>query len=277
MGSPFSRLPSGLEWGLFVTLSKTIAPPRATIARAVFALQPVDITKPLITNSQNNEKAMTSNAFQAMGNAEIEGTETRRISRIIDHVLSNWETTDPNVILDSKAMSNPEELAERVLQRGNSLSRKDRPRSEAILEARDNLILAIYAHTSPRGWATGWCDGSSLHTKEGIVAGVGVQLVDDKNKLLVQFGRTVQGHGPLAAEISALATVMEAALKHRVEDLRVYTDCKALVLLWLQHRADTRLDSVGVLAGKLRRFEIRLLPRRHNGPMHRLARQAVFG
>jgi hypothetical protein len=77
---------------------------------------------------------------------------------------------------------------------------------------------------------------------------------------------------PFEAEIAALEAALEATSTVAARRVRVYTDCDALVSLWLQRRQDPRLRRVRYLARRLRRFELRSLPRRHNQVVHRLAR-----
>jgi ribonuclease HI len=160
-------------------------------------------------------------------------------------------------------------LAERVRRRATLLARRARPQTAAILDARDNLIQALYARDSPRGWCTAWCDGASDAPR---TAGIGGLLVDLEGQVIGHWSRAIAPRDPFTTEIAALAATLEFAAAHGVDRLRVYTDCVALVRLWHEHRTDDRLRKVRARTARIERVQLRALPRWHNQPAHRLAR-----
>lgn len=166
-------------------------------------------------------------------------------------------------------------LAERVCRRAALLSRRDRSAAESILAARDALVLALYARATPRGTFTTWSDGSSKMTPQELIAGIGGLLMDPQGRIVSRLSRPCRGLDAFAAEIAALEAVQHSAAVLGAERLRVYTDCVALLHLWLESRADARLEKVREQARRFRRFELRALPRAHNQPANRLARQAL--
>ncbi len=162
-------------------------------------------------------------------------------------------------------------LAERVRRRATLLARRDRSHADAILTVRDALILAVYARATPRDAFTAWCDGSCRQGE----AGIGGLLMDPEGRITARLCQPMRGLDAFGAEIAALEAMMRAAPEHGAVRLRVYTDCIALLLLWLEKRADPRLGQVRQLARRFRRFELRALPRLHNQSANRLARQAL--
>jgi ribonuclease HI len=163
-------------------------------------------------------------------------------------------------------------LAERVRRRATLITRRARAQTVSILDARDNLIQALYARDSPRGWHTAWCDGA---TDASEAAGIGGLLLDTDGHEVGRWSRVITPRDPFATEIAALAAALEFATTHGVHRLRVYTDCVALVRLWHEHRADDRLGTVRARAARLERPQLRALPRLHNQPANRLARNAL--
>jgi ribonuclease HI len=162
-------------------------------------------------------------------------------------------------------------LVERVRRRATLLTRRARTQTASILDARDDLIRALYARDSPRGWSTAWCDGAT----GASAAGIGGLLLDTQGQEVGRWSRVITPRDPFATEIAALAAALEFATTHGAYRLRVYTDCVALVRLWHEHRADDRLGAVRARAARLQRLQLRALPRLHNQPANRLARNAL--
>lgn len=162
-------------------------------------------------------------------------------------------------------------LAERVRRRATLLTRRARTQTVSILDARENLIQALYARDSPRGWCTAWCDGAT----DVSAAGIGGLLLDTQGQEVGRWSHVISPRDPFATEIAALVAALDFATVHRVGRLRVYTDCVALVRLWHEHRADDRLDTVGARTTQFARLQLRALPRLHNQPANRLARAAL--
>ena len=175
-------------------------------------------------------------------------------------------------IVRTRPEADAAELAERVRRRATVLTRRSATQTAAVLDARDHLIQALYAHDSPRGWCTAWCDGSSDASQRAAVGGV---LVDAQGRTLGQWSRVICARDPFATEIAALASAFEFAAAHGADRLRVYTDCVALVRLWNEQRADERLLVVRARARQFARVQLRALPRLHNQPANRLARAAL--
>jgi ribonuclease HI len=76
------------------------------------------------------------------------------------------------------------------------------------------------------------------------------------------------------AELTALTVVLEIALAHDIDRLRVHTDSKALVQLWQQHREDPRLAPVRALGARFAGLHLHAIPRLHNQVANALAKQA---
>lgn len=68
---------------------------------------------------------------------------------------------------------------------------------------------------------------------------------------------------------------IDSAIDYGEDRLWVYTDCVALARLWREHRADERLAGVREQVAALERFALHPLPRLHNQPANKLARQAA--
>lgn len=197
--------------------------------------------------------------------------ETRNLNALIDVALLEpgrqraWEAT--------RALHNFDhtQLPERIRRRATQLARRMRAQAAAILAARDNLIEALYARDSPRGWCTAWCDGAN----DASAAGIGGLVLDPQGQKLRQWSQGISPRDPFATEIAALAAALDFAAVHSIARLRVYSDCVALVRLWHEHRADDRLGTVRGRAAQLARLQVRALPRLHNQPANRLARAAL--
>jgi hypothetical protein len=170
-------------------------------------------------------------------------------------------------------------LADSVRLQARRLARARPAERDRVPGAADALVLALYRKAARPGWLCGWCDASVL--REGALGrvGVGAVILDAAGRRCAQVSRRIAECDPFQAETAALEATLVAATAHceGAPGIRVYTDCDALVSLWLQHRHDLRLRAVRALAAKLGRFELYSLPRRHNQVAHRLARAGAPG
>jgi hypothetical protein len=196
----------------------------------------------------------------------------RRLNQAIDRSLVAPAESDVAALRRMAGRVRPQELAERVRLRAIRLGR----RGASVRKQRDALMTAIYSAAVPRGWFVAWCDGSSSRAPAGR-AGLGGLIVNPQGKVAAQFARFVADLDPFGSEIAALAAVLQVGLAAGVSRMRVHTDCSALAQLWHARRADPRLDDVRALARRYLRFELRAIPRAHNDPSNRLARQAMAG
>jgi ribonuclease HI len=124
----------------------------------------------------------------------------------------------------------------------------------------------------------GFCDASVAAHDDGRAAGVGSIILDASGRTVARISRRSADCEPFEAEIAALEATLDmaAGLGEGARRIRVYTDCDALVALWLQRRSDPRLRGVRALARGLRAFQLCRLPRRHNQAAHRLARDGAL-
>lgn len=166
-------------------------------------------------------------------------------------------------------------LAERVRMRAARLVRRMPARRVEVLAARDALTQAIYRADAPRGWHTAWCDGTSLVREETRLGAIGVLLFDPEGAVVALLSQRREARDAFEAELAALEAALRLARAHGAERLRAHTDCAAAARLWRSRRRDPRLAPVRAAARKLRRFELRAVPRAHNQPAHRLAREAL--
>lgn len=201
--------------------------------------------------------------------------QAHKLNAAIDACLLAPATHPPRELATRLPLQGTVALVERVRRRATLLSRRDRAHADSILTAREALILALYASTTPRGAFTAWSDGSSRKGADGLVAGIGGLLMDPDGRIVARLSRLRRGLDAFAAELAALEAVMRAAERRGAERLRAYTDCVALQQLWLQKRIDPRLDRIRDLARRFRRVDLRALPRAHNQPADRLAHAAL--
>ena len=168
-------------------------------------------------------------------------------------------------------------MANRVQLRAKRLARTHATQRSQILVAAEALILALYRSAAPAAWLCGWCDATVARDGSPRYAGVGAVILDGHGRECARLCEPIAGREPFEAEIAALEATMQAALGHgeHARRIRVYTDCAALVSLWLQRRRDPRLSGLRALASRLRRFELHRVPRRHNRVAHRLAPPAL--
>jgi len=196
----------------------------------------------------------------------------RRLNRVIDEALLEPGRHAVMMLYSLSGDPAPVRLAERVRRRATRLGAL----THEVARHRDELMMAIYAAAAPCGWFNAWCDGSSSRSPHGR-SGVGGVVMDGEGRIIARVARFVPGLEPFAAEIAALAAVLQAALGAGAKQLRVHTDCLALARLWNTRRTDPRLDTVRSLTCMLRGFAIRTVPRAHNNLANQLARAAMMG
>lgn len=194
----------------------------------------------------------------------------RAMNALIDRALLEPGDAARRAVLRLHTTIATPDLAERVRRRGTLLALRDRAHDAQLLQARDRLVLALYAHATPAGWHTAWCDGSVA--AGAAQAGIGGLLRDPAGRTVLEFARRAPVATAFEAEIAALVAALEAARAKGARRLRVYSDCAAAAQLWHRNRDDPRLAALAALARRFRRIEICTLPRTHNLPAHRLAR-----
>ena len=147
---------------------------------------------------------------------------------------------------------------------------------QQILRSRDRLIILVYGNTVPDRGFSAWCDASLKETENGRFAAISGLLLSPRGKLVSRVLQLIEESDAVMAEAIAVADVMRAALREKVDRLRVHSDCVALVQLWLKHRTDPRLDVIRRLAVQFQWFELRSVPRLHNQPADRLAKRILM-
>lgn len=202
-------------------------------------------------------------------------TAVRRLNSAIEQALRAPDELAINHLRQVSRGGAPAPLAERVRRCATRLGRRERLQAEAILQARDQLILGIYAAAAPPGWYVGWSDGSSKSTAQGQVGSVGGLLLDSRGQVAGQLSRRVEALTAFDAEIAALEALVGLATEKDAQKLLVHTDCIALVRLWCCHRDDPRLLALRQQVRALRGFRLRGVPRSHNQSAHRLARYGL--
>jgi ribonuclease HI len=202
--------------------------------------------------------------------------QARHLNKIIDKVLLEPTEKHLQEVLHSCRPAIAATLAERVRKRATLLARRKHPDRKAFLDRRDTLILVIYAGMAPADCYCAWTDGSVYTIAETSVTGLGGLLLDLERAVVSEFSLHGEGMSSFAAEIAAIETVLREAVAHGATRLRVHTDCEALVQLWLQQREDARLTGIRDLAGAFKLLQLHSVPRQHNHPAHRLAKQAAL-
>jgi ribonuclease HI len=200
--------------------------------------------------------------------------EARRLNQLIDTALREPGEEHRRQIFQLGSRPNITAIAERIRRRATLLTRREHLPGQQIVSARDTLILTLYAGAAPKGWFSGWCDGSTRQTDQGCSSGIGGILTNTRGGEITQFTQYVGALPPFETEIAAAQTLLQSALQHGVERLRVHTDCRALLELWLKNRDDPRLATFRSLARCFKRMELDLVPRQHNHPANLLARSA---
>lgn len=201
--------------------------------------------------------------------------DTRLLNQIIDHALTEPGPAQQQALLALVTPENLQALAERLRRRATRLGRRERQQAQDILAVRNELLMALYAAIAPAGWANAWCDGSSIKDNATHRAGIGAVIMDTSGKCIAKISHSVGEKTAFEAEIAALVAVLESAVAHDIERLRVHTDCKALVQLWCEQRDDQRLAAIQSYLSRCKRLEIQAIPRLHNQTAHALAKQAV--
>jgi hypothetical protein len=199
------------------------------------------------------------------------------LAEAIDRALLRCAPADLQRMLELARREDPTRVADRVQLRAKRLAKKQGSQRSRILASADTLILRLYLGRAPAGWLCGWCDATVARAGARRCAGVGGVLLDARGREVARFCEPIAECEPFEAEIAASQALLQAAAASgaRAQRMRIYTDCAALVSLWLQRRRDPRLNGLRALASKLRRFELHRVPRRHNQVAHRLARKAL--
>ncbi len=163
--------------------------------------------------------------------------------------------------------------AERVRQLATRLGRRHRAQRAAILRARDQLLVQLYAWRAPRSWAVGWFDGAWF-AGQGAGAG-GFLLAPESRRLAGHFARPVPAADAFAAERAGLELLLRLAVGEGLPRLWAWSDCVALVERWRGQPDDPSLVEARTLAARLERFRLWHPPPAHNPVAHRLARAAA--
>jgi len=200
--------------------------------------------------------------------------EARRLNQVIDWSLLEPSASRLDAVMRLSSKWDASRVAERVRRRATRLGRMERERRQGIIRSRDRMILALYGQAVPAGWYVGWSDGSV--SGDGRRAGIGGLVLAARGRMpIAEISAPLVSADPFTAELAALAAVLRLALELGAERLRLYTDCDAACALWLHNRTDPRLVELRDLVHRLRRFDLRSIPRQHNQPAHRLARRAL--
>ncbi len=197
--------------------------------------------------------------------------DARRLNRLIDRCLQAPVPARFDAVLRAASVLEAPAVAERVRRRATVLGRAERQHRRAILTARDKLVLQLYRQAAPAGWYAAWCDGSV----SGGLAGIGGLLLNPRGNRVGELSRAIGACDPFGTELAAACAVLRMALGRGAQQVCAYTDCDALVALWMRQRDDPRLRELCALVRECRRFELRRIPRQHNQPAHRLARRAI--
>jgi ribonuclease HI len=192
----------------------------------------------------------------------------RALAAAIERALLRFVPANVERVLELARREDASRAADRVRLRAKRLVKAKAAPRGAVLAAADALVLRIYHAAAPAGWMCGWCDATVVRDR----AAVGALLLDRHAREFARVCAPIAACEPFEAEIAALEAALRALRAKRV---CVYTDCDALVALWLQRRRDARLAAVRALARRLRRFELRRVPRRHNKVAHQFAREAL--
>ena len=203
--------------------------------------------------------------------------QARALADAIDRALLRSAAADLQRVLELSQREDAARAADRVQLRAKRLAKTHAAQRIHVLAAAGTLILRLYGAAVPADWLYGWCDASVDRSASPRCAGAGGVILDGRGREFARVCEPIAEAEPFVAEIAALEAVLRAAAGRRehARRIRIYTDCDALVSLWLQRRRDPRLSAVRALARRLLRFELRRVPRRHNQIAHRLAREAV--
>lgn len=197
------------------------------------------------------------------------------INRVVDHALVESSNRTLDAVAAVSSSQEAEKMAERVRRRASRLCRENPAIGQQILRARDRLIFLIYGKALPGGTFSAWCDASLKQVNDGVAAVISGLLFSPQGKLLSRSTQFIEERDAVKAEATAVAAVMQAALRSGAQRLRVHSDCVALVRLWLERRDDPRLDTIRKLAAQFHWFELCRVPRLHNQPADRLAKRTL--
>jgi FMN phosphatase YigB (HAD superfamily)/ribonuclease HI len=201
--------------------------------------------------------------------------QAQQLNAVIDRALVDWSPEQRQKVLQLKRTRTIRQLAQRIHNRATLLAKRQRRDTNRIRQARDALILSLYASMAPKAWAVAWCDGSSMKLDSRRCAGIGGIVMDRDRVIVASISEAIGEKSAFAAELAALASVVRTAVDHGLQRLRVYTDNYGLAQLWREHRDDERLADIRQLGRELERFSLKAIPRRYNQPANALARQAA--
>lgn len=205
----------------------------------------------------------------------IRRRQAQQLNVVIDQALVDWSPAQQQKVLQLERTRTVRQLAQRIHKRATLLAKRQRRDANRIREARDALILALYASMAPKAWAVAWCDGSSMVIDSRRCAGIGGIVMDGDREIVASISEAIGEKSAFAAELAALASVMRAAIDHDLRRLQVYTDNHGLAQLWREQRDDERLVDIRQLDRELERFFLKAIPRRYNQPANTLARHAA--
>jgi hypothetical protein len=201
----------------------------------------------------------------------------RALNEAIDRALLGY-ALERQRVLELGGREDPALLADRVRMRAMRLMKSRAAYRRQILDGAETLVVAVYRRSVPRGWMCGFCDASVAAHDDGRAVGLGSVILDANGRTVARISRRSADCQPFEAEIAALEAALDAVVNLGDEGrrIRLYTDCDALVALWLQNRGDPRLRGVRALTRRLRGFQLHRLPRRHSQAAHRLARDGAL-
>lgn len=202
--------------------------------------------------------------------------QTQHLNQVIDRALLEPSTVHIKDVISLRVTRDTFALSERIRRRATWQCRHQPRQSALIIETRDRLILRLYHSMAPKGWYCAWSDGSVMGSRMLRQCGIGGLLMDRDGQIISRISQSVEVRPPFETEIAALDAVMGAAVENAVQRLCVYCDCAALVTLWQRQRNDPRLEHIRILADALVRFQLLTLPRQHNQPANRLAKEAAL-
>lgn len=88
--------------------------------------------------------------------------KARQLNRVIDQALISLSPQNQEQVLQLSNSNAVGQLAERIRKRATLLGKHHISGTKVLLDARDQIILALYASVVRPGWACAWCDGSSM-------------------------------------------------------------------------------------------------------------------
>lgn len=200
---------------------------------------------------------------------------SHELNTLIDRLLLSPNHQLRQLLVELVNAANVTMLAERVRGRTTFLTKRNREQQHHLIQARNDLILALYAAVIPPGWSCGWSDGALFYENEGRHAGIGGLLIDHNGNVIACLSEESDSNDAFGAELAAVAAVIALAIEKQQLRLWLYCDNPGLVQLWHEHHDDPRLASLRKGSAKLDKFALRVVPRLHNQPANTLARAAV--